>query len=113
MVDIRLSTIGDNNMISTIENQVDFIQKALEYLDENSNGASITRDHLCNGILYDENGIVYEYFLFLTLECEIEDFAGFLTELLGEYSEDKIKFILNYGKDPFYLKSFSDRHGSE
>ena len=85
---------------------MDFIQKALEYFEENLNGGEITTSYLSLGALYDENNIVYEYFLFLVLSIGIEDFVGFLTELLEDYAEDKNKFVLNYGKDPFFLKKF-------
>lgn len=97
------------NVISSIENQVEFIQKAQKILGEDFDDPEFITDYLFIRILYDENEILCEYLLFLKLTIEIEDIVGFLTDLLKEYSEDKTKFILTHGNDPFHLKSFSNR----
>lgn len=100
-------------MISTIENQVEFVQEAIKIFGEDFGDLGdpeYTADYLSMGALYEEDGIVYEYLLFLNLCIGRYDFVVFLTGLLKEYFEDKTTFILTHGKDPFYLKSFSNRY---
>lgn len=100
------------NVISSIENQVEFVQEAIKIFGEDFDDLGdpeFVTDYLFIRILYDENEILCEYLLFLKLTIEIEDIVGFLAELLKEYSEDKTTFILTHGNDPFHLKSFSNR----